>query len=181
MYEAMRAPGTVASVVRTLGCVLFGLAVTACQPVNDPSAGLPVEKAVGLIDAAPPSKLGLADLAEAFAFGSRTRDSERDALAQQLTGHTVEWEIPVADVGFAEGRFEISSPAIPTANRAAAVPVLRVVAFVVPRNPSDQQLLMSLRADETVRIRGIVQEVRSRRIVAIVPAIVLGRGESGGR
>jgi hypothetical protein len=41
--------------------------------------------------------------------------------------------IPVADVGFAARRFAVSSQTIPTANRTEAVPVLRVVAFVVPR------------------------------------------------
>jgi hypothetical protein len=160
--------------------IVGALAVVAgCEPVNDPSAGMSVPETVALIDQTPRSDLKLADLAEAFALGTKSTDVQRVELERELVGKTVEWDIPVYDVGFSEGRFEVSSQAIPTAKRAEAVPLLRVMAFVLPQNDADQALLMKVKTDDTIRIRGIVQEIRARTIVAIVPAVVVGDGKNG--
>ena len=160
------------AVFALLALVVVALLV-GCAPVNDPSAGMSVAEAVALIDRTPRSDIKLQDLAEAFALGTRATDVQRDTLQQQLVGHTVEWEIPVYDVSYADGRFEVTSQAIPTANRAEAVPLLRVMAFVSPRDDAEQALLMRVRTDDVIRIRGIVQEIRARTIVAIVPAVVV--------
>jgi hypothetical protein len=148
--------------------------VGGCTPsVNDPSSGMSVSETVALIDGAPSSEVGLTDLAEAFAFGTKVTQAQRDELSHELVGHTVEWDIPVADVGYAEGRFAVTSQPIPTANRAEAVPVLRVVAFVLPRNDADQLRLLKARADDVIRVRGIVQEIRAGKTVALVPAVAV--------
>jgi hypothetical protein len=160
-----------ATVFGALG--VFALLV-GCEPVNDPSAGMSVVDAVALIDKAPRSDIKLADLAEAFALGTKSTEVQREQLERELVGKTVEWDIPVYDVGFNEGRFEVSSQAIPTANRAEAVPLLRVMVWVLPQTEADQALLMKVKTDDTIRIRGIVQEIRARTVVAIVPAVVVG-------
>jgi hypothetical protein len=163
-----RAIGTVSALV-----VLAMLA--GCTPVNDPSAGMSVTQTIALVDQTPASDLELAGLVEAFAFGTRVSDAQRVTLERQLVGRRVEWDIPVNDVRYVEGRFELATTAIPSANRAEAVPVLRVVAFVVPRNDAEQARLMQLRTDDTIRIRGVVQELRKGKVVVVVPAIIVGQ------
>lgn len=147
----------------------------ACTPVNDPSAGMSVPEAVALIERTPRSDIQIADLAEAFALGTKSTEVQREQLERAVVGRSVEWEIPVYDVGYSEGRFEVTSQAIPTANRAEAVPMLRVMAFVLVRDERDQQLLMKAKTDDVIRIRGIVQEIRARTIVAIVPTVLVDK------
>lgn len=151
------------------------LVLTGCgpEPVHDPSAGLPPAQAIALIDAAPRSEVALADLVEAYAFGSTATDAQRQALADGVIGRVVEWEIPVNGVSVSEDRYQLTTLALETRNRSEAVPVLKVVAFVVARGPADQQHLLRLRTDERVRVRGIVQEIRNRKAVAIVPAVLV--------
>ncbi len=156
-------------------CVLGFVLLPACgrEPVHDPSAGLSKQAAVALIDRAPRSEVALQDLVEAYALGSKSTQAQREALTQGVIGHAVEWDLPVSDVSIAEDRFQLSTSAIATHNRADAVPMLRVEAFVVARDANDEQRLMRLRTDETIRIRGIVQELRDHRAVAIVPAVLV--------
>lgn len=147
--------------------------LTGCTPVNDPSAGLSVPETVALIDSTPRSDILLPNLAEAFALGTRATDVQRDQLEKNLVGRTVEWDLPVYDVGFADGRFDVTSQMIPTSNRAEAVPLLRVMVFVVPQGEADQALLMKVKTDDVIRVRGIVQEIRARAVV-VVPGVVVG-------
>jgi hypothetical protein len=152
--------------------------LAACTPVNDPSAGLSVADTLALIERTPRSELAVQAVANAFAFAARSTQAQRDALQHDLVGHVIEWDLPVSDVGFADGRFEVTSRTIPVST-ADVVPTLKVMAFVVPRDEKDQALLMSLKPDHVVRIRGIVQEIRSGKIVAVVPAVVV-HGSSAG-
>ena len=160
-----------------LAAAFMLLPFVGCAPVNDPSAGMSVAETVALIDQTPKSDVTIADLAEAFAFGTRSTQVQRDALTQAIVGRTVEWEIPVYDVGFAEGRFEVTSQAIPTANRSEAVPVLRVMVWITPQNDADRALLMKVKTDDVIRVRGIVQEIRARTIVALVPGVVVSEAQ----
>jgi hypothetical protein len=162
---------------RLAPCAFIAL-LSACAPVNDPSAGLSVGDTVALIDRTPHSDVASQAVADAFAFGARSTQAQRDALQHDLVGHTVEWDLPVADVGFADGRFEVMSQAIPVTVK-DVVPTLKVMAFVLPRDDRDQALLMSLKPNDIVRVRGIVQEIRSGRTVAVVPAFVV-HGSSAG-
>ena len=44
---------------------------------------------------------------------------------------------------------------------------------MIPQNDADDALLQAVKTDDVIRVRGIVQEIRLRTIVAIVPAIVV--------
>ena len=156
------------------GILLAGwLAVLAgCAPVNDPSAGLSMADAVALIEKTPRSARTPAELAEAFALNSRATDVQRKMLTTDVVGRSVEWDLPVYEVEFTEGRYKVTSQAIPVQD-ADAVPLLRVVAFVLPRNEADDALLRAVKTGEVIRIRGIVQEIQLRTIVAVVPGVVV--------
>ena len=153
---------------------LFGL-LAGCAPIADPSAGLPVDEAIAALDAAPRSELTAEAVAEAFALGSRATDVQRDLLQAELVGHVVEWNLPVFDVALAEGRYRVTSQALPITD-ADAAPLLRVVAFVLPRNEADDALLRAVKTGDVVRIRGQVQEIRLRTVVVVVPGVVVGSG-----
>ena len=150
--------------------------LVGCEPVNDPSAGMSVPEAVALIDQTPRSDIKLPDLAEAFALNGRSTEVQREALERELVGKTVEWDIPVYEVSSSSSsgdRFEVISQPIPIAD-GDAFPLLRVTVWVRPQNDDDQTLLMSVKTDDTIRIRGIVQEIQVRTVVAVVPGVVVG-------
>jgi hypothetical protein len=155
---------------------LFGL-LAGCAPIADPSVGLPVDEAIAALDAAPRSELTAEAVAEAFALGSRATDVQRDLLQAELVGHVVEWNLPVFDVALADGRYRVTSQALPITD-ADAAPLLRVVAFVLPRNAADDTLLRAVKTGDVVRIRGQVQEIRLRAVVVMVPGVVTGSGDA---
>ena len=138
---------------------------------------MPVDEAVQLIDRAPRSERTTVELAEAFALNSRSTDVQREALRDEVVGRRVEWEIRVYEVGYADGRYTVTSQPIAVRN-AEAVPLLRVQASVVPRTDNDHTLLRSVQTDDSIRLRGIVQEIRARTVVAMVPAVVGGNSAS---
>ena len=148
---------------------IAGLA--GCTPVADPSVGLSVEQSAALIDQAPRSERTSKELAEAFALNSRATDVQRDMLATDIVGRAVEWDLTVYEVEFSEGRFKITSQAIPITD-ADAVSLLRVVAILSPQNEADDALLRAVKTDDVIRIRGVVQEIRLRTIVVVAPAMV---------
>jgi hypothetical protein len=152
--------------------LLSSILLAACAPVPDPSAGLSVAEAVELIEQVAPSDLSLETVAEVFAVGSRSTDVQRDDLAQALVGHRVEWSIPVFDVQYTDGRYTVTSQAIPISDPNAAA-LTRVMAIVIPRSEADEALLRAVKTDEVIRVRGIVQEIRLRTIVVVVPAVVV--------
>ena len=86
-------------------------------------------------------------------------------------GHRVEWDIPVYEVSFTEERYEVTSQPIPIQDPEAAA-LIRVMAFVIPRDKVDEELLQEVKMDDVIRVRGIVQEIRFRTIVAVVPAVL---------
>ena len=157
----------------TVGAVLLvGLLLVGCAPVPDPSAGLSVEETVKLIEQVAPSDLTLEAVAEAFALNSRATDVQRDDLTQALVGHSIEWSFPVFDVQYAEGRYTVTSQPIPIADSNATA-LTRVMAFVVPQSEADDALLRAVKTGDVIRIRGIVQEIRLRTFVMVVPATVV--------
>ena len=156
------------------GVVVLSLVLAAgCAPVPDPSAGLSVEESVQLIEQVAPSELSPETVAEAFALGSRATDVQRDDITQSLVGHRVEWSFPVYEVEYAEGRYTVTSQPIPIEDTEAAA-LTRVMAFVIPRSEADEKLLRAVKTDDVIRIRGIVQEIRLRTFVVVVPAVVVG-------
>ena len=154
------------------GVLLLSVLLGACAPVPDPSAGLSVEETVKLIEQVAPSGLAPETVAEAFALNSRATDVQRDDLTQALVGHSIEWSIPVFDVQYAEGRYTVTSQPIPITDPNAAA-LTRVMAIVVPQSEADDALLRAVKTDDMIRIRGIVQEIRVRTFVVVVPAVVV--------
>jgi hypothetical protein len=140
--------------------------------VSDPSVGLSVEESIALIEQVDASDLALETIAEAFALGTRATDVQRENLRAELVGRRVEWEIPVYEVSFSEGRYEVTSQSIPIQDPEAA-PLIRVMAVVIPKDEADDALLQAVKTDEVIRVRGIVQEIRLRTVVAVVPAVVV--------
>lgn len=145
--------------------------------MSDPSAGLPLAESVALIDRAPRSERTPVELAEAYALNSRSTDVQREALRDEVVGRSVEWEITVYEVGYADGRYSVTSQPLPVSDP-NAVPLLRVHASVLPRNDHDHALLRSVKMDDAIWLRGIVQEIRARTVVAMVPAVVVGNSAS---
>jgi hypothetical protein len=160
-----------ARVASSVAAVSLSLMLVACAPVPDPSAGLSVEESVQLIEQVEPNELSPETVAEAFALGSRATDVQRDDITHALVGHRVEWSFPVYEVEYAEGRYTVTSQPIPIQDPEAAA-LTRVMAFVIPRSEADDALLRAVKTDDVIRIRGIVQEIRLRTFVVVVPAVV---------
>lgn len=172
--------GGLAARIRTLampGMLALLGASGGCAPVSDPSAGLSVADAVALIDKTPRSELTPGAVAEAFALNTKSTDVQREMLASALVGHSVEWELRVYEVAADDGRYKVTSQEIPITD-ADAVPLLRVVAFVLPQNEKDDALLRAVKTGEVIRIRGIVQEIQLRTIVVVVPGVVVSGSEA---
>jgi hypothetical protein len=133
---------------------------SGCAPVSDPSAGMSVAEAVKLIDHAPLSGLKPEAVAEAFALNSRFTDVQRDMLQSQLVGHSIEWELQVYEVESDDGRYKVTSQAIPVKDP-DAVPLLRVVAFVLPQNKAHDSS-SGVGARVRLRARGSRQRILRR-------------------
>ena len=163
--------------VTVLGALSLFALLVGCEPVNDPSAGMSVADAVALIEKAPRSELTPQAAAEAFALNTKSTDVQRQMLEKELVGHSVEWELQVYEVALEDGRYKVTSQAIPITDT-DATPLLRVVAFVLPQSDDDDVLLRAIKTDDTIRIRGIVQEIQLRTIVAIVPGVLVDAAQS---
>ena len=172
MHGVIDGPGWAGHGLGGRALLLSVLLAAGCTPVPDPSAGLSVEESVQLIDQVAPSDLSPETVAEAFAIGSRATDVQRDDLTDALVGHSVEWAIPVFEVQFADGRYTVTSQAIPIEDT-EAIALVRVMASVIPRSEEDSALLRAVKTDDVIRIRGIVQEIRLRTFVVVVPAVVV--------
>jgi hypothetical protein len=157
--------------------LLLSSFLIGCAPVPDPSAGLSVEESVALIEQVEPSSIALETIAEAFALGTRATDVQRENLTADLVGHRVEWDIPVYEVSYSEGRYEVTSQPIAIQDPEAAA-LIRVMAIVTPRSEADEELLRAIKTDDVIRVRGIVQEVRLRTLVAVVPAVLASRSRN---
>ena len=134
--------------------LMLSVLLAACAPVPDPSAGLTPEGSIALIDQVEPSDISLETIAETFAIGSRSTDVQRENLTASLIGHRVEWDIPVYEVSYSGGRYEVTSQPIPIQDPEAAA-LIRVMAFVIPRSKADEELLQAVKTDDVIRVRGV--------------------------
>ena len=64
-----------------------------------------LDESLALIDQVEASETPLETVAEAFALGTRATDVQRENLQADLVGRRVEWDIPVYEVSFNEGRY----------------------------------------------------------------------------
>ena len=77
------------------------------------------------------------------------------------------------EVQYTEGRYTVTSLAIPISDPNAAA-LTRVMAIgVIPRSEADEALLRVVKTEDVIGIRGIVQEIRLRTFVVVVPAVVV--------
>lgn len=114
-------------------------------------------------------------VAETFAFGTKSTDLQRDVLEQTLVGSVVEWELVVYDIAYADGMYELTSKRIPIQSQ-EALPLVHVFARIQAQGAEDEALLRSVKTDDQIRIRGVVQDVLFRTRVVIEPAVVVGDG-----
>lgn len=140
-----------------------------CSRIPDPVAPLSAEKVSVQIDRAPRSARQANELAEAFALNSRATEVQRDMLSADVVGHSVTWEVTVYDIESSEGRLKLTSQVIPVTDN-DALPMLRVQAVFLPVDSADVTRLRSLRTGDSVRIRGVVQEIWLRTLVVLAPA-----------
>jgi hypothetical protein len=120
---------------------------------------------------ASPSAVSLPELADAFAIGSRSTDVQREELERALAGQVVEWPISVHEVRRQDGWYVVRSQPVPIQSP-EAMPLLHVLAYVVPRNARDEQTLMAVKTGDPLVLRGRVQGIRMRAVIEIGPAVV---------
>lgn len=164
MARSLEGGGSVVGVAMLL---LVGFA-----PVNDPSAGMTPAQIVELIDQTPKADIAPEVAAEAFALNSKSTDVQREMLEQSLVGHAIDWAVPVYDVKLDGARFIVQSSEFPVAD-GEALPLLSVMAYVTPQNDADDALLRAVKTGDTLGIRGVVQEIRLRTFVVVVPGVVV--------
>ncbi len=161
-----------------LAVTLLAAGVAGCGPVGSPGAAPAAVDGATAVAQAERSPLTPETIAEAFALNSRATDVQRERLEQALVGRAVQWPFLVYEVEAADaGRYKVTSQAIPI-QEPGATPLIRVVAFVEPRNERDVQLLERVKTDDRIELRGVVREIRLRTVVVLGPAEVIGMAES---
>jgi len=149
--------------------------LTGCGSNPEPTVDPPsTAELISQIQSATPTPVTPQQVAEAFALGANATTLQRELIEKDLIGSVVEWDVRVYDVDYAEGIYKLTSQPIPIASP-DAVQLLRVVAFVRPRGRPDEELLRSIKTDEVIRLRGLVQDILLRTIVTIGPAVIVGR------
>ena len=149
--------------------VLTAIGTISCTRIPDPVGPLSAEEVYMQIERAPRSARQATELAEAFALNSRATEVQRDMLRADVVGHSVTWEVTVYDIESTEGRLKLTSQVIPVTDN-DALPMLRVQAVFLPVNGEDVTRLRSLRTGDSVRLRGVVQEIWLRTLVVLAPA-----------
>ena len=158
------------AVIVASGCV--SLLTVGCTPIPDPSVGLSPDAVVDLINRATPAASRPTDIAEAFALGTRATDVQREMLQSDLVGRAVDWTVPVYEVAYSNGRYQVTSQPIAITDP-EAVPLIRVMAIVIPQSDTDDARLRAVHTDDVVRFHGIVQEIRLRTVIVIAPAVLI--------
>jgi hypothetical protein len=164
-----------------IGALLLSSLLGGCgevaSPDTTPEGGSPaqpsIEEVLAALQAATPNPVTPEAVAETFALGTNATDVQREIMKQDLVGSVVEWDLVVYEVEYAEGKYAVTSQPIqiPSPN---ALQLVSVVAWVRSRGPDDDAFLRSVKTDEPIRIRGVVQGIRFRTVVAIGPAVVVG-------
>ena len=153
------------------------VAVPESAPVDTPAEGAPaqlsIEEVIAAIQAATPNPVTPEQVAETFAFGTRATNVQREMMTNELVGSVVEWDLVVFEVAFADGRYKVTSQPIQIQSP-DAVQLVSVVAWVQAQGPADDAYLRSVKTDDPIRIRGVVQGIFWRTMVRIGPGVVVG-------
>ena len=142
-------------------------------PTDVTPAQQSIEEVIAAIQAATPTPLTPEAVAETFALGSKATDVQREDMKKALVGSVVEWDLVVYEVAYSEGRYEITSQPIPIQSP-DAVQLVHVLAYLQAQGPEDEAFLRSVKTDDPIRIRGLVQGVLLRTMVKIGPGVVVG-------
>lgn len=110
-------------------------------------------------------------VSETFSFGSDSTDLQRDLLRQEIIGKTVEWDILVYEITQEDDVYKITSQPLPVKSK-DAVPMMRTVIFLYPATDADVDSLRKAKTNDSIRIRGHVQDILLRSVVVVSPAIL---------
>jgi hypothetical protein len=152
--------------------VLAGVVLLAgCGAPTAPPDLAALAPDLAAIGEATPAAIALTELAEAFAMGSRSTNVQREALERALVGQVVEWPISVHEVRRQDGWYIVTSESVPI-RASDAMPLLHVLAYVVPRSADDERTLMTVKTGDPLVLRGRVQGIMLRAVVELGPAVV---------
>ena len=159
--------------IARLLCVAMLISLNGCgdelsgnQP--HPSVG----EQIAEITSAKTNPIAPEQVSEVFALGSDFTDLQRDLLRKELVGSVVEWEIQVYEIAYADGIYKVTSQPIPIKSR-QAVNMLRANISVYPQDERDHELLQKAKTNDSLMIRGKVQDVVFRTVVLIEPAVLV--------
>lgn len=142
------------------------------QP-EDGQTSQTLEEQLAEIENAQVNPITTEEVAEAFALGSDSTDLQRDILKKQVVGSVVEWRVPVYEVELNEGLYKVTSQALPV-RAEGGIPMLRAVIFVAPESHRGHEFMRKLKTNETILVRGKVQDIFLRSVVAVYPATLKG-------
>jgi hypothetical protein len=158
-----------------LFALILALALVGCTDSNDVPATTQHVAQLGSLADSTLNPMTPEAVAEAFALGSESTDLQRERIQKELIGNVVEWRIPVYEIELAEGTYKVTSQPFPTqSNR--SVQLLRAVVFISAQSDADEEFLQQTKTNDTISIRGTVQNIILRTVVSISPAIVVSHG-----
>lgn len=111
-------------------------------------------------------------VSEVFALGSDSTDLQRDLLSKELVGSVVEWNIQVYEIDYADGVYKVTSQPIPIKSK-QAVNMLRASVSIYPMSGGHHDLLRKAKTNDTIKVRGKVQDIVLRTVVLIEPAALM--------
>jgi hypothetical protein len=155
--------------------------IAGCGEITDPgdpsadgaTPQMSIEEIVAALQAATPNPVTPEAVAETFALGTNATDVQREMMEKALIGSVVEWDLVVYEVAYADGRYELTSQPIPIQSE-HGVPLVHVLAYLHAQGPADDAFLRSMKTDDPIRIRGVVQDIFLRTMVKVGPGVVVG-------
>jgi hypothetical protein len=142
-------------------------------PTEGAAAQRSTEEVLAAIQAATPNPVTPEAVAATFALGTNATDVQREMMKQDLVGSVVEWDLVVYDVKLLDGgQYQVTSQPVPVPSP-APLPHVAVVVLIQSQGPDDDAFLRSIRTDDPIRIRGLVQDVFLRSIVRVGPGVVV--------
>ena len=154
-----------------LPCLAIVLSLFGCGKAGQAPPQKSTADEIHSVIQAQPVSVTPEQAAEVFALGSEATDLQRDLLKKELIGNVIVWNIQVYEIELKGERYKVTSQPIPI-QPAQAVGVLRVVAFVYPRNGADLNALRQAKTNDIFKLRCKVQDIEMRVAVVIQPALV---------
>ncbi|MBK9325783.1 MAG: hypothetical protein IPN00_05405 [Hydrogenophilales bacterium] len=141
-----------------LPCLAIVLSLFGCGKAGQAPPQKSTADEIHSVIQAQPVSVTPEQAAEVFALGSEATDLQRDLLKKELIGNVIVWNIQVYEIELKGESYKVTSQPIPI-QPAQAVGVLRVVAFVYPRNGADLNALRQAKTNDIFKLRGKVQDI----------------------